>query len=105
MSECPNPKHLLSNSDLQEIWDLGFQDIAQCSQVNVYFSGSTEKCKTYHEVHKSLLKQGKNILKDSYENPVPLDEVCPIFQWAGRTILIGEGKWRMENLISRKDEI
>jgi hypothetical protein len=28
--------------------DLGFQDIVQCSQANVYFSGSTEKCKTYH---------------------------------------------------------
>jgi hypothetical protein len=29
MSECPNPKHLLSDSDFPEIWDLGFQDIAQ----------------------------------------------------------------------------
>jgi hypothetical protein len=69
MSECPNPKHLLSNRDFQEILDLGFQDIVPYSQVEVRFSGSTETRKTYHYARERLLKQGKNNQQYSYENP------------------------------------
>ena len=64
----------------------------------MYFSGSTEKCKTYYLVRKSLLKQGKNNLKYSYENPVPLDEVCPIFRWEWMDYL--DRRRQMENATS-----
>ena len=90
MSQCPNPKHLLSNSNMQEIVDLGFQDILPYSQVEVRFSGSSETRKTYHYVRESLLKQGKNNQTYSYENPLPLGEVCPIFQSAWKDYLAGQ---------------
>jgi SAM-dependent methyltransferase len=92
MSECPNPKHLLSNSNFQEIMNLGFRDIFQFSQVEVRFSGSNEGRVTYHYGRKSLLKKGKNNQTYSYENPLPVDKVCPIFQSAWKDYLTGRSQ-------------
>jgi hypothetical protein len=92
MSKCPNPKHLLSNSNFQEILDLGFQDIVPYSQVEVRFSGSNESRVTYHYGRKSLLKKGKNNQIYSYENPLPVDEVCPIFQSAWKDYRAGRSE-------------
>ena len=92
MSKCPNPKHLLSNSNFQEMLDLGFQDIVPYSQVEVRFSGSNEGRVTYHYGRKSLQEQGKNNQTYSYENPLPVDEVCPIFQSAWKDYLAGRSQ-------------
>jgi hypothetical protein len=94
MSECPNPKHIISNSNYQEMVNLGFADIVLVSQVQARFSGSAETCMTYHYARRSLLDQGKHNQKYSHENPVPLDEVCPIFQSAWKDYL--DGRSHME---------
>ncbi len=89
MSQCPNPKHLLSNSNMQEILDLGFADIIPLSKVKIRISGSGETLTTYLYGRESLLEQGKNNQTYSYENPLPLGEVCPIFQSAWKDYLAG----------------
>ena len=89
MSKCPNPKHLLSNSKFQEMLDLGFQDIAPYSQVKFQISGSNKTRVTYHYGRKSLQEQFKNNQTCSYENPLPVDEVCPIFQSMWKDYLAG----------------
>jgi hypothetical protein len=105
MSKCPNPKHLLSNSNFQEMLDLGFQDIVLYSQVKVQISGSNESRVTYHYGRKSLQEQGKYNQTYSYENPLPVDEVCPIFQSAWKDYLAGRSQMEQASKIGHNSNL